>query len=134
MVNQSLKTFGKIAIQSGKTQETPNLALWHWAAPSYHFLQPCHCFGLSSAVRHGKRQGTANSGRCVRGRKDRSTLPKVSCEMCGMLWPVASDSFDPVDCSPPGSSVQGILQARILEWIAISFSRVMLDTGEARNK
>ena len=31
--------------------------------------------------------------------------------------------FDPVDCSPPGSSVHGILQARILEWVAISFSR-----------
>ena len=30
---------------------------------------------------------------------------------------------DPVDCSPPGFSVHGILQARILEWIAISFSR-----------
>ena len=30
---------------------------------------------------------------------------------------------DPVDCSPPGSSVPGILQARILEWVAISFCR-----------
>ena len=29
---------------------------------------------------------------------------------------------DPVDCSPPGSSVHGIFQARILEWVAISFS------------
>ena len=29
----------------------------------------------------------------------------------------------PVDCSPPGSSVHGILQARILEWVASSFSR-----------
>ena len=28
-----------------------------------------------------------------------------------------------VDCNPPGSSVHGILQARILEWVAISFSR-----------
>ena len=28
---------------------------------------------------------------------------------------------DPMDCSPPGSSVHGILQARILEWVAISF-------------
>ena len=28
-----------------------------------------------------------------------------------------------MDCSPPGSSVHGILQARILEWVAISFSR-----------
>ena len=30
---------------------------------------------------------------------------------------------DPVDCSPPGSSVPGILQARVLEWVSISFSR-----------
>ena len=30
---------------------------------------------------------------------------------------------DPIDCSPPGSSVHGILQARILEWVAISSSR-----------
>ena len=31
--------------------------------------------------------------------------------------------YNPMDCSPPGSSVHGILQARILEWVAISFSR-----------
>ena len=30
---------------------------------------------------------------------------------------------DPMDCSPPGSSIHGIFQARVLEWIAISFSR-----------
>ena len=30
---------------------------------------------------------------------------------------------DPLDCSPPGSSVQGILQARILEWVAIPSSK-----------
>ena len=30
---------------------------------------------------------------------------------------------NPIDGSPPGSSVPGILQARILEWVAISFSR-----------
>ena len=30
---------------------------------------------------------------------------------------------DPVDCNLPGSSVHGILQARIVEWVAISFSR-----------
>ena len=32
-------------------------------------------------------------------------------------------SFIPTDCSPPGSSVHGISQARTLEWLAISFSR-----------
>ena len=31
--------------------------------------------------------------------------------------------WDPMDCSPPGSSVCGILQARVLEWVAIPFSR-----------
>ena len=30
---------------------------------------------------------------------------------------------DPMDCSPPVSSVHGVLQARILEWVAIPFSR-----------
>ena len=30
---------------------------------------------------------------------------------------------DPMDCSLPGSSVHGILRARVLEWVAISFSR-----------
>ena len=32
--------------------------------------------------------------------------------------------YDPMDCSPPGSSVYGIFQARFLEWVAISFSKV----------
>ena len=35
-------------------------------------------------------------------------------------WPTVCD---PMDCSPPGSSVCGILQAEMLEWVAISFSR-----------
>ena len=39
-----------------------------------------------------------------------------SLQSCPTLW-------DPMDCSPPGSSVHGILQARILEWVAIPFSR-----------
>ena len=34
-----------------------------------------------------------------------------------------------MDCGPPGSSVHGIFQARILEWAAISFSRDLLDLG-----
>ena len=50
-------------------------------------------------------------------------------EWPGAVWgavlslSVVSDSCNPMDCSPPGSSVHGILQARILEWVAISFSR-----------
>ena len=30
---------------------------------------------------------------------------------------------DPTDCSPPGSSIHGVLQARILEWVSIPFCR-----------
>ena len=33
---------------------------------------------------------------------------------------------DPVDCSPPGSPVHGIFQARVLEWGAIAFSMALL--------
>ena len=34
---------------------------------------------------------------------------------------------DPMDCSPPGSSVHGIFQARVLEWGAIAFSGSVYD-------
>ena len=40
-----------------------------------------------------------------------------------------STPCDPLDCSPPISSVHGILLARILVWVAISFSRDLPDPG-----
>ena len=48
----------------------------------------------------------------------------ISIEKCeSVSCSVVSDLCNPMDCSPPGSSVPGILQERILEWVAISFSR-----------
>ena len=44
------------------------------------------------------------------------------CDICAYA-PLCLILCDPVDYSPPGSSVHGILQARILEWVAISSSR-----------
>ena len=44
-----------------------------------------------------------------------AAAPAKSLDSCLTLW-------DPIDDSPLGSSVSGILQARILEWVAISFS------------
>ena len=38
---------------------------------------------------------------------------------------------DPTDCSPPGSSVHGICQARTLEWVAISFSNALKVKSES---
>ena len=41
-------------------------------------------------------------------------------QLCLTLW-------DPMDCNPPGSSIHGIFQAKILEWVAISFSGDLLN-------
>ena len=43
--------------------------------------------------------------------------------MCVCVHSVMSNSLDSIDYNLPGSSVHGILQARILEWAAISSSR-----------
>ena len=50
-------------------------------------------------------------------------LPVVCVCICTKSLQSCLIFCDPMDCSPPGSSVHGILQARILEWIAIPFSR-----------
>ena len=42
-----------------------------------------------------------------------------------------STLWDSVDCSPPGSSIHGIFQARVLEWVAIFFSRGSSQPREA---
>ena len=44
------------------------------------------------------------------------------CPIAVLSHSVVSASCDHMDCSPPGSSVHGIFQARIVEWVAISFS------------
>ena len=58
---------------------------------------------------------------------NRNSMPHRVCMLNCVCVCVCAQSCltlcDPMDCSPPGSSVQGILQAGILEWIAISFSR-----------
>ena len=43
--------------------------------------------------------------------------------LVGLVASVISNSCDPIDCSPRGSSLHGILPARILDWVAIPFSR-----------
>ena len=43
--------------------------------------------------------------------------------LCAKLHHLCPTLCDPMDCSPPGSSVRGILQARILKWVAMPSSR-----------
>ena len=43
--------------------------------------------------------------------------------VCVLVAQLCPTLCDPIDCSLPDSSVHGVLQARILEWVAISFSK-----------
>ena len=49
-----------------------------------------------------------------------SVLPPLQCVLVAQSCPTLCN---PMYCSPPGSSIPGIFQARIPEWVAISFSR-----------
>ena len=49
--------------------------------------------------------------------------PSFSMKEESVSHSVVSESWNHMDCSPPGSSVHGILQARILDWATIPFSR-----------
>ena len=67
------------------------------------------CFNFSLAITDNKNQSIIS---CFFSLK----VKVLVAQSCPILC-------DPMDCSPPGSSVHGILQARTLEWIAIPFSR-----------
>jgi len=56
-------------------------------------------------------------------------VPGTWCIVCAKSLQSCLTLCDPVDCSLSGSSVHGILQARILEWIAVLSSRKLPDPG-----
>ena len=47
-----------------------------------------------------------------------SSLPEITCMLCAKSLQLCPSLCNTMDYSPPGSSVHGILQARILEWVA----------------
>ena len=55
--------------------------------------------------------------------KGADKIHKIGSCCCCLLSKSCPTLLQPVDCSPPGSSVHGLFQARILEGVAISFSR-----------
>ena len=98
------------------------------------FLFPICFFGLNSQVRVSLAIRPKVSQQCSGPQPLRSLLPLPlrprfvnvglrhfqSCAcLVAQLCPTLCD---PMDCSPPDSSVHGILQAKILMWVAISFS------------
>ena len=68
-------------------------------------------------------------GKCFHNQKDTENLPKSSLNseiwifVCAKSLQLCLTLCNPMDCSPSGSSVHGILQARILEWVAVPFSK-----------
>ena len=90
---------------------TPRL----WSDPSW-----------SSDVREGSEEGWDESAASTKG------LGPARPSECQDVCLVAQSCLtlcDFVDCSPPGSSVRGILQARVLGWVPIPFSMSFPDPG-----
>ena len=78
---------------------TPQAAA-HQAPPSLEFSRQEHWSGFHFLLQ------------CMKVKSEREVA-----QSCPTL-------SDPMDCSPPGSSIHGIFQARVLEWGAIAFSHV----------
>ena len=94
-----------------------------------------HCLSLKvTCVGHMALHTAARSaGTCFlwESRKMRRTawVLEISVLCCAKLLQSCLTLCDPMDCSPPGSSVHGILQPRILEWVTILFSRGSYNPG-----
>ena len=74
------------------------------------FPEALHCYNLATSILHPL--------------QDMFLLPKTHLASAKLLQSCPT-LCDPIDGSPLGSSVPGILQAKILEWVAISFSMYM---------
>ena len=90
---------------------------------------------MSDSVRPQRRQPTRFP--CPLDSPDKNT--GVGCHVLLQCMKVKSESevtqscptlSDPMDCSLPGSSVHGIFQARVLEWVGIAFSEKTLMTWQ----
>jgi len=69
----------------------------------------------------GQAQSSRQREQCVERQRDRNTEDMIAAAAAASLQSCLT-LYDPIDGSPPGSPVPGILQARTLEWVAISFS------------
>ena len=91
----------------------------------------CCCCCVASVVSDSVRPHGRQPTRLPRPRDSPGKNTGVGCHFLRQCMKVKSESevarscptlSDPMDCSPPGSSIHGILQARVLEWGAIALS------------
>ena len=103
----------------GCTLLLPSLWLecWHGGAHSWFTTRAAP--GESTATRQEEPGPLASSGTELPCQAGIFTPQRNGC----LVTKSCPTLCDPMDCSPPGSAVIGTLQARILEWVAISFSR-----------
>ena len=95
-----------------KCKNTEKHPYW-WRKPEYvtpKYVSLTYWFELNSTKKEQKQKKFSLPSSFL------SKALLFCCQLCPTLC-------DPMDCSPPGSSVHGIFQARILEWAAISYSR-----------
>ena len=96
----STEHWAELPVLRGRVSWLICLHWYRWAA------------GRAEADRHRAQICGCHGGGVWEDQRDCSQDAQSSLHLC-----------DPVDCSPPGVSVHGIFQARILEWVAISFAR-----------
>ena len=88
---------------------------------SYRKLQAIHKYGNTCVFYHIKILNLIHNE--INANSNYTSIPFFSYCLHDKLLQSCPTLCDPMDCSLPGSSVQGILQARILEWVAIASSR-----------
>ena len=96
------------------------------------FIESCCCCCVASVVSDSVRPHRWQPNRLPRPWDSPGKNTGVGCHFLLQCMKVKSESevtqscltlSDPMDCSPPGSSVHGTLQARVLEWGPIAFSK-----------
>ena len=92
-----------------------------WCSPSFYFCFCCLCFFsyIQSII---AKMNVRKTFPCVFSISPEGPEQKLCLRVC-LVTQSCLTLCNPMNCSPPGSSVCGILQARILEWVAISSSR-----------
>ena len=99
---------------------------------SHHVIITCCCCCVTSVVSDSVRPYRRQPTRLPRPWDSPGKNTGVGCHVLLQCMKVKSESevtrscptlSDPMDCSRPGSSVHGIFQARVLEWVAIAFSK-----------
>ena len=106
--------------QSCPTLCDPARLLCPWDSPGKHTGADCHALLQRICPIQG-------SNPCLLHCRKIFFLPFIvyfSAWVCAKSLQSCLTLCDSMDCSPPGSSVHGVLQARILEWVAMPFSNI----------